>query len=300
MKQKSRDYRLAEIAIDSIEVLNSRERNQEIFQTIVENIRKVGLKKPITVTSRINQHGLKQFILVCGEGRLLAFKQLGQTHIPAMIVEATDEDAFVMSLTENIARRRGSPLETIRTITRLIDMGYKPKEIAKKIDMTQDYIEGIAELMAHGEERLVAAVESGKITLTTALRIYEAAGDDKAVQAAMHEAFESGELKGKQFVQVRRLLDRRAKVGKDMSKSLPRRNAGMSSDVLIRTYKNEVERQRQMVRRSELTREKLLFLIQTMKTLCSDEDFVTLLRAEGLDSLPKYLADRVLRRDVTL
>jgi len=55
-----------------------------------------------------------------------------------------------------------------------------------------------------------------------------------------------------------------------------------------------------MVRRSELTREKLLFLIQTMKTLCGDEDFVTLLRAEGLDSLPKYLADRVLRRDVTL
>lgn len=42
MKQKSRDYRLAEIAIDSIEVLNSRERNQEVFQTIVENIRKVG------------------------------------------------------------------------------------------------------------------------------------------------------------------------------------------------------------------------------------------------------------------
>jgi ParB family chromosome partitioning protein len=77
-------------------------------------------------------------------------------------------------------------------------------------------------------------------------------------------------------------------------------NSGLSSDALIRTYKNEVERQRQMVRRSELTREKLLFLIQTMKTLCSNEDFVTLLRAEALDNLPKYLADRVLRRDVAL
>lgn len=276
MKKELKNYRLTEIPVDAIEVLNSRERNQEVFQTIVDNIQNIGLKKPITVTERINKQGAKQYILVCGEGRLLAFKRLGQTHIPAMIVEVSDEDAFVMSLTENIARRRSTALDTVRTIIRLRDMGYSPKKVAEKIDMTPDYVEGIIELMDHGEERLVSAVECGNITLTTALYIYRAADDDKAIQQAMHSAFEKGELKGRQFVQIRRLLDRRTKIGKDMSRSLPRKGSALSSDALVRTYRNEVERQRQMVRKSEMTREKLMFLIQTMRTLCADEHFVTL------------------------
>ena len=45
------------------------------------------------------------YLLVCGEGRLNAFRILGETHIPALVVDVTDEDAFIMSLAENIARR---------------------------------------------------------------------------------------------------------------------------------------------------------------------------------------------------
>jgi hypothetical protein len=40
------------VPIDRIEVLNSRDRNMKIFEEIVENIRSIGLKKPITVTER--------------------------------------------------------------------------------------------------------------------------------------------------------------------------------------------------------------------------------------------------------
>ena len=40
------------VPIDEIEALNSRERNMRIFEEIVENIRTIGLKKPITVTER--------------------------------------------------------------------------------------------------------------------------------------------------------------------------------------------------------------------------------------------------------
>ncbi|MBM1222847.1 hypothetical protein JQU17_21790 [Ponticoccus sp. SC2-23] len=38
------------VPIDQIEVLNSRDRNMKVFEEIVENIRAIGLKKPITVT----------------------------------------------------------------------------------------------------------------------------------------------------------------------------------------------------------------------------------------------------------
>jgi len=30
-----------------------------------------------------------------GEGRLNAFRILGETHIPALVVDVTDEDAFI-------------------------------------------------------------------------------------------------------------------------------------------------------------------------------------------------------------
>jgi ParB family chromosome partitioning protein len=47
------------------------------------------------------------------------------------------------------------------------------------------------------------------------------------------------------------------------------------------------------VKKAELTRNRLLFIVSALRTLLADEHFVTLLRAEGLDSMPRYLADRV-------
>ncbi len=93
------------IPISRIEVLNSRDRNMKVFEEIVDNIRNIGLKKPITVTERPGVDGKVSYHLVCGEGRLNAFRILGETHIPALVVDVSDEDAFIMSLAENIARR---------------------------------------------------------------------------------------------------------------------------------------------------------------------------------------------------
>ena len=48
-----------------------------------------------------------------------------------------------------------------------------------------------------------------------------------------------------------------------------------------------------MVLKAEHAQQRLLLVIQGLKSLFGDENFVTLLRAEGLDTLPKYLADRL-------
>ena len=60
-----------------------------------------------------------------GEGRLKAFKALGQPTIPARVVTVSDEDAFIMSLAENIARRQCRPLEILAAIKVLHDQGYR-------------------------------------------------------------------------------------------------------------------------------------------------------------------------------
>jgi len=59
------------VPIDRIEVLNSRDRKMKIFEEIVENIRCIGLKKPITVTEREGADGSPAFLLEKGEERLI-------------------------------------------------------------------------------------------------------------------------------------------------------------------------------------------------------------------------------------
>ena len=112
------------VPINRIEILNSRDRNMKVFEEIVDNIRTIGLKKPITVAERPGDDGDPRYVLVCGEGRLNAFRILGETHIPALVVDVSDEDAFIMSLAENIARRGYRPLEILADIEVLRKRGY--------------------------------------------------------------------------------------------------------------------------------------------------------------------------------
>ena len=47
--------------------------------------------------------------------------------------------------------------------------------------------------------------------------------------------------------------------------------------------------------RFDQAREQLLFVIEALRKLRGEEGFVALLRAEGLDTLPRDLAERVER-----
>ena len=281
------------IPIDKIEVLNPRDRNGRIFDDIIGNIKNIGLKKPITVTPREDGDGREKFLLICGEGRLKAFKSLGETTIPAMVVNVSDEDGFIMSLAENIARRQGRTLELLAGIEQLRDQGYDKKAIALKTGLGQDYIYGILQLLKNGEERLLIAVESGRIPLNAALAIAGAGSNDKDIQAALQEAYENGQLRGNHLIQARKVIEKRRSLGRTIARAAPRKVLDVTSSSLIRTYQKEVERQKLMVKKAEFAQQRLLFVAEAMRLLMADENFTNLLRAEGLDSLPKYIAERV-------
>lgn len=167
------------VPIGRIEVLNSRDRNMKVFEEIVENIRAIGLKKPITVTGRDGPDGKPSFLLVCGEGRLNAFRLLGETHIPALVVDVSDEDAFIMSLAENIARKGHRPLEILADIELLLARGLSDEDIIQKTGLSQKYVRDIIFLLNKGEERLIEAVQHGTTPLTTALDIARAKDGDQ-------------------------------------------------------------------------------------------------------------------------
>jgi ParB family chromosome partitioning protein len=281
------------IPLDQIEVINPRERNSQVFGEIVQNISDIGLKKPIKVTPRVTAGGTEKYLLICGEGRLKAFRSLGEATIPALVVDVPDEDAFIMSLAENIARRRCRPLELLAGIHQLHEQGYAPKTIAEKTGLSPHYVQGILTLLHRGEERLVIAVEKGSIPLNAALAIVGAGDDEEGVQAALQEAYESGKLRGKPLMNARRIIERRKTLGRSAARNMPRGASDITTSSLVRTYQNEVERQKAMVRKAEFAQQRLMFVVGALKQLLADENFVNLLRAEGLSTLPKYLAERV-------
>lgn len=289
--RRAREIRM--IPVGSIDILNPRERNKRVFEEIVGNIKAIGLKKPITVSPRRAEDGSERFLLVCGEGRLNAFKALGESTIPAQIVDVTDEDAFIMSLAENIARRQYQPLEMLRVIKHMSDTGYPPRDIARKTGLAASYVSDLLVLLEQGEERLLLAVEKGRLPIYAAITIARAGDDDKAVQTALQDAYEAGKLRGNQLLTVRRIIEKRRSLGRSASRIRARKGPEVSSSSLVRTYQREVERQRSTIKKAELTQQRLLFVVSALRQLLSDENFVNLLRAEGLDTLPEYLADRV-------
>lgn len=281
------------IPVDSIAVINPRARNKKSFKEIVENIAGIGLKRPITVARRKILDGHHQYDLVCGEGRLEAFRNLGQTEIPAVIVEADTEDCMVMSLVENLARRQHRAIDLLYDIKGLKERGYNDTQIAAKTGLSTKYVKGVIRLLEAGEHRLLRAVEAGHMPVSVAVEIAES--DDEKVQKVLQEAYENKTLRGNRLTIAKRLIEQRRRRGKGLrsSNSNKRRDKPLSPEAMLRAYRDDANKKRLLVRRADATRDRIVFITEALRKLFADENFVTLLRAEGLDSLPRNIADRL-------
>ena len=279
------------IPISDITILNPRTRDKKKFNELVTSIAHLGLKKPITVSARADGSG---YDLACGQGRLEAFIALGQEHIPAIVVEATVEECLVMSLVENLARRQHSSLEFVREIGALRERGYSLTEIAGKTDFSEEYVYAICYLLDHGEERLLRGVEKEIIPPTIAMEIVRA--KDGEVQKALAEAYERKTIPGNQVLAIRRIVEERNLTGKTvhsvaLGKRGPKRK--ISATALVRAYRKETDRQKLLLKKATLAQNRLLFVVNALRQLLADEHFVTLLRAEQINTMPRPLAARL-------
>ena len=123
----------------------------------------------------------------------------GQTDIPAIVIDATQEQALIMSLVENLARRQHRATDLLQGVEILKKQGYGIEQIANKTGLGSDYIQDILNLMARGEERLLSAVEANHIPIALAIKIAESPDD---VQRALHDAYESKLLRGNRLLYV--------------------------------------------------------------------------------------------------
>ncbi len=282
------------VPTNRIRVLNPRVRNPRTFADMVENIAKIGLKRPITVTRRTDTDP-QEYDLVCGQGRLEAFVELKQKAIPAIVIDADEADCLVMSLVENCARRQHRPLDLMREIGTLRERGYTDRQIGDKIGVSPDYVGMIAGLLERGEERLVTAVETGLLPLNLAIDISKT--DAEGAQRALMDAYTQKKLRGKKLAMARRLIEQRETRGKKMNRKQygrdGRNRRPLTSEALVRAYQKEADRQKLLIKKADLTQGRLLFLCQAFRTLLEDDHFVTLLRAEGFETMPRYLQDSI-------
>lgn len=280
------------VPTDRIRVLNPRVRNPRTFADMVENIAKIGLKRPITVTRR-TESDPQEYDLVCGQGRLEAFIKLKQKAIPAIVIDADESDCLVMSLVENCARRQHRPIDLMREIGTLRERGYNDRQIGDKIGVSPDYVGMIAGLLERGEERLVTAVETGLLPLNLAIDISKTDAD--GAQRALMDAYTQKKLRGKKLAAARRLIEQREARGKKIHPKQygrdGRNRRPLTSEALVRAYQKEADRQKLLIKKAELTQGRLLFICQAFRTLLEDDHFVTLLRAEGLETMPGYLQE---------
>ncbi|MDF3605288.1 plasmid partitioning protein RepB C-terminal domain-containing protein [Paracoccus sp. DMF-8] len=282
------------IPTDKIRILNPRVRNRRTFEEMVANLARIGLKRPITVAPRKGTDPL-EYDLVCGQGRLEAFIQLKQDRIPAIVIEADESDCLVMSLVENCARRQHNPIDLMREIGALRKRGYSDRQIAEKIGVSTEYVTMIAGLLENGEERLVSAVETGLLPLNLAIQISKT--DAKGAQKALMDAYTQNKLRGRKLTLVRRLIQQRDLRGPQLRHNPFGRRDGakraLTSEGLVRAYQQEATRQKLLIKKAELTQSRLMFVREAFRKLCTDEHFMTLLRAEGLETMPGDLARTV-------
>jgi ParB family chromosome partitioning protein len=284
------------IPVDAVNVLNPRARSRRQHREIVDNISTIGLKRPITVSRRKSDNATR-YDLVCGEGRLEAFRMLGQTLIPAIVIDVAEAECLVMSLVENIARRQQRPIDLMAEIGNLAKRGYNDAEIAEKIGCSRSWVGHVVTLLERGEERLVAAVETGLIPIAMAVEIAQAESEE--AQTILMEAYESGKVRGKKLSAIRRLLDQRLRTGKgakDRGGGRRPPSKRLTADDLLRVYQREADKQRLLARKADFAQARLLFIVEAMKELLTDEGFTTLLRAEGLVTMPQALATRIAGR----
>ena len=198
-----KDRRREMIPIDKIKVINSRTRDEAQFALNVHSIDAIGQIKDIRVNDKfLAKDGVYE--LICGEGRLIAQKRLGKTHIRAEVVTCSRKQSYLESLVENLARSRPGTMEFARELKNLRDEGWDFDKIAKIACRSVEYIRQYIRLVENGEDRLIQGVEQDVFPISFAVLV--AQSDDASIQNVLMDAFDQGVVNGSNFAKARAII----------------------------------------------------------------------------------------------
>ena len=65
---------------------------------------------------------------------------------------------------------------------------------------------------------------------------------------------------------------------------------------MIRVYRQEADRQRLLIKKAEVTQNRLLFVVEAIRALRDDAEFAHLLQLEKLGLMPAFLEQQLAAR----
>lgn len=268
----------------AVKIMNPRPRDRFRHGEITESIDKRGLIKPITV--RRIKDKVYEYGLVCGQGRLEALCNLNEEMIPAFIIDIDEETAYLMSLAENMARTNPRAGEQFYRIKEMRERGCSDKEISFTTGFSVAWINDITMLIDKAENKLIAAVESGIVPISLAVEI--ARTDHEGAQELLIEAFEKGDVKHKDILRFRAILDARSEglkgeTDQGFGKHKPRQ--ALTAEGLTKIYQENILAHRKLRIKANIVEENIILSKQILKEVMSDETFMELITSEGLEGI---------------
>lgn len=179
--------RITEIEIGKIDPDPDQPRKTFEPQSISElaaTIKEVGLLQPLLV--RRVEEG--RYLLVAGERRWRACRELEMTSVEAIIIDGTNADEI--SLVENLQRENLKPIEEAEAVDRLIKLhGYKQEDAGKVLGKSRATITELLGLLRLPE---AIRIESRTVDIPKSTLLAIARMGDEAEQLAAFEAAKNG------------------------------------------------------------------------------------------------------------
>ncbi|WLS79833.1 ParB N-terminal domain-containing protein [Erwinia pyri] len=276
------------VKISSIKVVIPRSRNKFRHAEITESIDASGLRKPITIRRVVDKK--YDFALICGQGRLESLTALGEELIPAFILDIDENQAYIMSLVENMARVIPRAGEQFQRIKEMADQGLTNKEISNATGLSLHWITSLTMLINKGENKLLSAVESGSIPISFAVEI--ARVDFEGGQELLIKAFDEGLIKHKDVGKIREILDSRDEGLKGFINNnfgVAKKKKKMTTDELQQLYQDNISQHKKIKNKADYVEIKLLVANQIFKELTSNESFSKIVIEESLQDVVKVI-----------
>lgn len=154
--------------------LNPRKPVGDARKRLVEEMR-AGQLVPVWVRKHAALTG--QYELVDGECRWWGAKLGGLEMLRAELGDWTDEQVVLIALKTGTSQERLNPIAEARGVAWLLEMpGATQQSVADKVNFSQAHVRRLAQVL-EGRPEVIAAVEAGKLPITTACLIVEKVAD---------------------------------------------------------------------------------------------------------------------------
>ena len=199
---------IAEIEVDRIRAgkFCLRDLDDIVVGDIANSVKEAGLLQPVVV--RPISDGYE---LVFGLHRLQACKQLGWKKIPAIVKEASSEEAFIMHVIENLQRNNQvNPIAEAQGYKFLISRGWTIVQIAEKIGKSCSYISDRLRVLykLHPKVRKKLSFPRGKSAITISHAEHLSLIGDPQQQLRLAKAIEEGAMSVRKLERVVRKIRR--------------------------------------------------------------------------------------------